>query len=687
MAMFTRSHIFALSILSLSIQHVFAQDSQPEVSVNDLPTIELQAQSVPKQPLDQAAGDLTVSKDQLIQGGTTIGNALNGQAGVYSAQYTGGVSRPVIRGQDGARVKITQNGGDPLDVSSVSPDHAVTVDPNSADQIQILKGPEALLYAAGSVGGLVNVIDHKIPSKMPENGYEGQLGARYNTGDDGVVYSGDTTIGLGSQVAFNVGGLKRDANNYILPQDLQDNSRREESTFARSNDYHAGLSWIYDRGYTGIAYSERHDKYGIPGDNPLYGLCKPNNGKLNCGSLADQQAAMQADDGAAAWINLKEKRYDFKSELNDPFSGFSKLAAQATYTDYQHQEMDGDEPDTTFISKGTDARITLDNNSWAGWTGQFGTQYTQQKLNINGDEALMDPTKTQRYSVFGLQEKQVDQLHFQVSSRIDHQTIDIDGNNVDVGAKNYSGTAYSVAGSSDWAFIPNYKLSLTGSHQERLPLAQELYSNGAHMATNTFELGNDDLDKEKSNNIELGLHFDNDRLKYNVSAFQSWYDNFIYANTLDRFQDFRLIQYDQTNARFYGVDGDVSYQLSSRYNAGLFGDYVRGKLDDAGNAPRIPGGRLGTRIKADFGQGYSGTAEYYHVFNQDDIANYETDGKGYNMLNMGLAYDGHINQKTGYQLYAKANNLLDSKVYLHESFLSDVPQIGRNFTMGVNFNF
>ncbi len=172
-----------------------------------------------------------------------------------------------------------------------------------------------------------------------------------------------------------------------------------------------------------------------------------------------------------------------------------------------------------------------------------------------------------------------------------------------------------------------------------------------------------------------------------MSAFQSWYNNFIYANTLDRFQDFRLIQYDQTDARFYGVDGDVSYQLSPRYNVGVFGDYVRGKLDDAGNAPRIPGGRLGTRIKADFGQGYSGTAEYYHVFGQDDLANYETEGKSYNMLNLGLAYDGQINTKTGYQLYAKANNLLDSKVYLHESFLSDVPQIGRNFTMGINFNF
>ncbi|MFT4022083.1 MAG: TonB-dependent receptor, partial [Acinetobacter sp.] len=217
--------------------------------------------------------------------------------------------------------------------------------------------------------------------------------------------------------------------------------------------------------------------------------------------------------------------------------------------------------------------------------------------------------------------------------------------------------------------------------------AQELYSNGIHMATNTYELGNDDLSIEKSNNLELGLHFDNDRLKYNVNVFHNWYNNYIYANTLDNYQGFRLIQYSQADAKFYGVDGDISYQISPQYNVGLFGDYVRGQLDNAGNVPRIPGGRLGTRLKADFGDGYSATAEYYHVFRQDDIANYETDTKGYNMVNLGFAYSGQVNDKTGYRVYANANNLLDAKVYQHESYLANVPQIGRNFTVGIDFNF
>lgn len=145
---------------------------------------------------------------------------------------------------------------------------------------------------------------------------------------------------------------------------------------------------------------------------------------------------------------------------------------------------------TTFKSKGIDSRVTLENNAWAGWTGQIGAQYTQQKLNIVGDESIMDPSKTQRYSVFGLQQKQINNVNLAVSSRIDHQTIDIESDQ-----KNYTGTGYSVAGTASWEFIPQYKLSLTTSHQERLPFAQELYSDGVHMATNTYELGNDNLKK------------------------------------------------------------------------------------------------------------------------------------------------------------------------------------------------
>lgn len=624
-----------------------------------------------------------VDKNTLQQGGTSIGDALNGQLGIYAGQYSGGVSHPSVRGQDGARVKIVQNGGDLLDMSSISPDHTVTVDPNMSQKVEVLQGPAALLYGAGSVGGLINVIDNKISSQMPSKAVDGSVGIRYNSGSDEFLSQAEVTAALGDHVALRLAGLKRDANDYIAPSGYSENdqaTRRVNDTFADSKNYDAGLSWIYDRGYTGISFSQRHDQYGIPADNPLYSECSLSGLKLDCPTTAPEDSGSDHD---SAWINLKSKNYALKSELDDPLKGFSHLKFQANYTDYQHQEMDDNEVATTFKSKGTDARLELEHNPIANWDGTLGAQYTRQKITIDGEEALMAPSTTDKYSLFALEHRQLlDNLHLDVATRVDHQQIDIDSDQ-----KKYNGTGISASVAATWNFAPDYNLVFTASHQERLPLAQELYADGKHMATNTYELGNHDLDKEKSNNLELGLNFERDKFSYQAHVFHSWFDNFIYAKTLDQFKDFRLIQYSQDQAKFWGADASVSYQLSPIYKATLFGDYVRGQLDEEGNVPRIPGGRAGARVNADFADGYTAMAEYYHVFNQDDIANYETETAGYNMLNLGVAYSGKWSNKNDYKLYAKANNLLDEQVFQHESFLSTVPQVGRNFTVGLNISF
>ncbi|WP_445116470.1 zinc piracy TonB-dependent receptor ZnuD [Acinetobacter sp. WZC-1] len=682
---FTKSAL-TISILTIVSTAIWADDTPgagDTGSVQQLSPIILRAHA-PDQSREDLLDKQVVNSATLMKGGTTIGDAVNGLPGVYAGQYSGGVSHPVVRGQDGSRVKIVQNGADILDVSSLSPDHTVTVEPTSAEKVEVLQGPAALLYGAGSVGGLINVIDEKIPVRMPDQKVEGKIGTRYNSGSDELLSHAQVTAALGDQFALRLSGLKRDANDYIAPNYIEngESQRRVDSTFADSKDFDAGLSWIYDRGYTGISFSRRHDKYGIPADNELYGACELNSLRLDCPSATEggDDAETVRDN---TWINLKSKTYALKSELRDPFKGFSNLKVQASHTDYQHQEMDGDEADTTFKSKGTEARVELVHQPLANWTGTVGAQYTQQKLTIGGEEALMAPTDNKKYSLFALEHRQLgDDWHLELGGRLDHQKTEIDSDQ-----KNYDGTAFSASAAATWNFIPDYNLTLTASHQERLPMAQELYSNGKHMATNTYELGDDSLDKEKSNNLELGLHYDHDKLNYQAHIFHSWFDNFVYARTLDQFQDFRLIQYSQDHARFYGADASVSYQLSPIYTATLFGDYVRAKLDDEGNAPRIPGGRAGARVNAEFGNGYSGLAEYYHVFNQDDIAHYETETPGYNMLNLGLAYSGKWSKAEDYKLYAKANNLLDDAVYQHESFIAAVPQVGRNFTVGLEVGF
>ena len=213
--MFFKKNALTVSLFAAICGVTHAAEQQ--TGIQKLETIEVSAHPLVQSAVDYAAADNIIKNDQLRQGGATIGEALSQQVGVYSNQFGPGASRPVIRGQDGARVKVLDNASETMDVSTLSPDHAVTVDPILAKQVEIIRGPSTLLYGAGTVGGLVNVTDSKIPTQMPEGGYEGQIGLRYNTGSDEKLAAAGVTVGLGDQVALRVEGLKRDANNYIAP--------------------------------------------------------------------------------------------------------------------------------------------------------------------------------------------------------------------------------------------------------------------------------------------------------------------------------------------------------------------------------------------------------------------------------------------------------------------------------------
>ena len=679
-------NILTLSILAVASVSVFAAEHEQATTLD---TIRIKAHPLEQTSKDFAVADTVVDQKRLAQGAVTIGEALSGETGISSNQFGAGSSRPVIRGQDGPRIKILQNSSENIDVSTLSPDHAVTVDPALAKQVEVIRGPSTLLFGAGTVGGLVNVTDSKLPTAMPEKGYEGNVGLRYNTGSDEKLATAGVTLGLGDQVALRVEGLKREANDYIAPDYVHEGEkeRRVDNTFAKGQTVNVGLSWIYDRGFTGISYSNRQDQYGLPGHSHEYESCHLHGLSLHCGEHDHDEDEHDDHDHdhaheAGPWIDLKSERYDVRTELDDPFAGFKKLRAQASYTDYQHDEIEEDTIATRFKNKGYDGRLELVHNPLGAWEGVIGTQYGQQKLELTGEEAFLAPNTTKKWSVFALEHAQLNDVHVELAARVDQQKIDID----DSSKKDFDGSAFSVSGAANWEFAPNYKLSLVTSHQERLPLAQELYADGGHFATNTYELGNDQLSKEKSNNVELGFHYDDNTFDYHVHVYHNWFDEYIYAQTLDRYKDFRLVQYAQDKAKFYGAEAEAGYQISPIYKLSVFGDYVRGKIDND-NAPRVPAGRLGTKLNADFDDHWSGSAEYYHVFQQDKIAAYETDSQSYNMLNLGVAYSGNYSNVSDYRVFLNANNLLDDQVYQHASFLSTIPQVGRNFSVGVNFSF
>lgn len=695
-----KKNLITASLLAATAPFAFADDHKTQVQ--QLETIQIQVHPLAQTAADFGAADHVVDQQQLAERPATIGDALASELGVASNQFGAGSSRPVIRGQDGPRVKVLQHASEPADVSSLSPDHAVTVDPILAKQVEIIRGPSTLLYGAGSVGGLVNVTDQKIPTQMPEKGYEGQAGLRYSSGSDEKLASAGVTAVLGDQFAIRVEASKRKANNYIAPagyyaehvhheEDTNGNAieevhrekaKRIDNTFAEGQTVNIGGSWIHDRGFVGLSFSQREDQYGLPGHNHEYENCHPHGNVLDCHDhSAGGGHGHDDEDQAGPWVDLKSKRYDLRSELTEPFAGFQKLRAHASYTDYQHDEIEAGTAATTFKSKGYDGRLELVHNPVADWEGVVGTQYSRQKLNITGEESLMNPNTTQKWSLFGVEHKQFGDVHVELGARFDQQKIDIDS-----AQKDFDDHAVSYSAALNWVFAPDYQLSLAASHQERLPLAQELYANGKHFATNTYERGNENLGAEKSNNLELGLHYAADRLDYHVHVYHNWYDSYIYAATTDQDENFRLVDYTQDKAKFYGVEGETGYQLNDVYKVSLFGDYVRGKIEGA-NAPRVPAGRLGMRVNAGFSGGWSGMAEYYHVFNQEQFAAYEAETQGYNMVNLGLSYAGQYAQGNNYRVYFNANNLLDDQVYSHASFLSNIPQVGRNFTVGVEFGF
>ena len=699
-------NLITLSIFAVVAPTVFAEQSSSSIPVQTLDTIQVQAHPLVQTAADFAVADHVVDQKALSERATTIGDALADELGVYSNQYGSGSSRPVIRGQDGPRVKVLQHASETADVSTLSPDHAVTVDPILAKQVEVIRGPSTLLYGAGTVGGLVNVTDQKIPTQMPEDGLEGSVGVRYNSGSDEKLANAGVTAGIGENFALRIEGSKRKANDYIAPDyfhehdDELEKERRVGNTFAEGQTVNIGGSWIHDRGFVGLSYSNRQDQYGLPGHSHEYHGCVLHGDHFHGCPTPDPDAPAHEEHGGP-WVDLKSERYEVRTELEQPFVGVEKLRAHASITDYEHDEIEENEVISNFKSKGYDGRLELVHVPVAGWEGVIGTQISQQKINlaasdhdhhedgdeddeehhVHGSSVVMPDTKTDKFSLFALEHKQLGDVHVELGARVDHQKVKVDSDQ-----KDYSGTGVSASAAANWEFAPDYKLSVVGSHQQRLPLAQELYADGLHFATNTYELGNPDLDKETSNNLELGLHYEGDKLDYHVHVYHNWFDDYIYGETVAQKGNLRGVQYTQDKARFYGTEAQAGYQINDMYKVSVFGDYVRGKIE-AENAPRVPAGRLGTKVEADFADGWSGLAEYNHVFNQDKIASYEDETQGYNMVNVGLSYANSLADNNAYRVYFKANNLLDDQVYSHTSFLSNIPQVGRNFTVGVQYDF
>ncbi|MFN3514930.1 MAG: TonB-dependent receptor domain-containing protein [Phenylobacterium sp.] len=648
----------------------------------DAPPAELDELVVTADPLgrdaDQVASSVAVmAGDELTQRRqSTLGETLNGLPGVSSDTFGGGASRPVIRGQTAPRVKALSDGGSLMDASEVSPDHAISAEPLLLEAIEILRGPSALLYGGGAIGGAVNLLDLKVPRRLPAEGYEGAVEIRGGTADDEAAGVAGLTAGAGP-LAFRIEGARRRTSDYAVPDWSE---TRLDGSYNRSWTAAGGVSWIGERGYLGAAYTEQRSTYGLPGHTHEYEDCHPHGTHLHCGGHDDHDHDDHEGHGPPL-IELRSRRFDLRGELAQPFTGVERLRFRGGYTDYAHDEVDDGEVGTTFSNRGHELRLEAQHVTLGALRGVVGVQTSFTDFAAIGEESFIPKSRTRNTAIFLLEEYVAGPWRLEGALRQEWQ---------EVRAENRPETDHrplSASAAATLTFAPGFSASLSLSRSQRAPAAQELHADGVHLATNTYEIGDPGLDVETARAIELTVRKTEGATTFSVSAYRYAYEGYVYARTLDQFGDFRLIRYSQDDAAFTGVEGELVHALRPWLSAAVFGDHVRGKLaDGGGNLPRIPAGRLGARLDLS-GDNWSGDLEYARVFDQEKIADFETATPGHHMLNASLAYDLPLGGAKG-QVFVRGTNLLDELALNHASLLSRLaPLRGRNVVVGLRANF
>lgn len=624
---------------------------------------------------------------------STLGETLANQPGITSSHFGAGASRPVIRGMDGPRVKILSDGAEVQDASTISPDHAVAFEPVLAERIEVLRGPSALAYGGGAVGGVVNILDRKIPTKVPEKGIEGSAEVRANSVAREKTGAFEVTGGSGN-FAVHAEGVKRDAGEYRVGKGW-DEGKRVHGSYKDTETGTVGLSWVGERGYLGAAYTKERTEYGIPGHGHEFASCHPHGDHLHCGGHGHEEEEHEGEhehehgEEEVPVVKLNSERWDLRGEYRNPLPGFAKARLRASFTDYRHDELEEGVVATSFMNKSHDARVELEHLPVAGWRGVLGLQTTRRDFDTAGEEAYVPPTVTKRHAAFVTEEYKLDNWRFEAGLRHEWQDIAVDNTRFS-GARDSDARGTSVALGAVWKFQPQYSLRAGIARAHRLPAAEELYADGVHLATSTYEIGNQNLGKETSNNIDLTLRKFEGNTTFSLSAFHNRVDNYIYAHTLDNHEGFQLVEYAQRDATFTGLEGELRHKFSNIVEGTLFGDYVRARFDSGGegsrNIPRIPAHRIGVRLNADW-QSWHGMVELVRVGKQDKVAEFEGTTGGYNMLNLGTHYTTRIGGVPA-QLYARINNLTNELAFSHTSFIKEAaPLPGRNLTAGLRFIF
>lgn len=637
------------------------------------------------QPVELISG---AELDALKQ--SSIGETLSNQLGVNSTYGGPATGRPVIRGLSGSRVRVQQDGIASLDVSALSPDHAVPMEPLLIDSVEIVKGPATLLYGNGAFGGVINMENRRIPEEAPLSPYSGALELRADTVADertGVLRLDGGT----DNFAWHADAFRRQTGNVEIPSSAESLAQlqsegeageySDSSTYLDNSDITAsggafGASIIGENGFIGASVSNYQSNYGVPGHahHEEEGHAEEEHGH------AEEE---HGEEGVR--IDLKQKRYDLKGELINPFTGFEMARFRVGMNDYRHAEIEEGAVSTVFNNDELDGRIEMVHAPLAGWRGAFGIQVRDREFSAIGEEAYIPPTDASALGFFLVEEREFDKWRVELGVRTESQKQE------PTGFARRDDDTLSLSAGTAWRYTGNASLGINLSRAQRAPEIEERFSNGAHLATQQFEIGDPGLHKETANNIDLTWKRTGQGLRWTVNLFHNRIDDFIYLQNTGTEQDeLPVAVYTQADATMHGYEAEISFPLTeangSEWRARLFTDYTRGSLDDGGDLPRIPPLRAGAGIDYSAQQFTFGMDAIYHA-EQDRTAEFELPTDSYTMVNADASMD-LLGTHLDWTVFLRVNNLLNEEARRHTSFLKDLaPLPGRNVTLGVRASF
>lgn len=610
-----------------------------------------------------------------MKAGGTIGETLQNELGVHGQAFGPGVGLPVIRGQDGPRVRVMSNGLGANDASQNSPDHASIVVPLNAERIEILRGPATLLYGSGAIGGVVNVIDNRIPEKVTE---QIVLEQKYNT----VSNNRQTAFkvdGGKSKFAYHFDGYFQKSDDLEVGGDAIDVTRANVSqpsldvgdntsgfvknTEADNLSLTAGGSFVGDFGFFGFSANVVDMEYQIPPRGEV--------------------------GGEESNIEMEQRKLDFKGGLNNLDGFFSKVNAKLSFTDYEHTEA----LEALFQNDTFEGRMDARHKPIFGMDGVMGFQMTHSLFSANeiGGDYINPKTRTNSYAAFVQESFDLGANNVgQFGLRIEHDIID-----TSLRTNPYPHfTPVSLSVSDLWTIDDEKSISLAITRSQRAPIANELYFEGDHEATATFQKGNSNLNMETSYNIDMGYKLNSKKVAFELNLFHNWVNDYIFSARTGGTggeENNPEVLYEQAAATFMGYEAQLVYHVwkdnSQDVDLTLFSDYTRGKLYNNGDVPRIPPLRWGFQFDHRNGN-WKSNLRLTRAERQGHSGVNEADTPSYNLLNLNTHYHIEDFKKADMVVYAKGNNLLNENIRNSASFLRNFqPEGGIGAELGIRISY